>query len=1500
MMSVGLSQHQAEDMVAALNRHASTFGICIACINSPNNITVAGESRLIDQLKAQLDAKREFARKLRVPVAYHSGQMEDVSREYLSIIQSVSKPHHTKRRIPMISSVTGARAVAEQLMDPSYWALNMTSPVLFAQAVTVMCEQPDAVKKIDRSHLFASVVDHLLEVGPHATLQGPLREILRRTARGKSIGYNSVLKRGHSAAESTLNALGYLHCIGYAVNLRAINTSPLEASSRALPSLLVDLPEYPFDHSQRYWDESRLSRNYRLRSLRPTQLLGVQSRDWNASEARWRVFIRVAEMPWAEQHVINGVALYPATGMLVMAIEAAKQLIGGAHAIHGYTLRDVHIEGPMDLGNAAGDLEVQTHLRKLEHTNPDVKIFEFAIRTWSNEDWLINCRGFIAVELSATLNGWVGQKNIKRQRAIAKDLEASKSHCTEPVDARHMYTFLEQNGYKYGSAFRTAQQQHYNGESSQATAEVELYRLSEDDHVVHPVSLDAILHLAFTALSCGGTKPMATSIPSRIGCLWVSSEGLSWPDQSTMTACTTIQSVTKRGFSCTGGALSSDPSGRLRLWYEDFELVNITSKATEAALFPNPKQFCMNIEYKVALDKLSSSEIRDLLRSSRPITQDLSGFYQDIQLLVLTTLELLVEAVDLTALERQEPWKRWYLSWAEHQLKEHCPGSHTRNIRQSFQALSESISSTSKMGRLYAEVASNIIAMFNDEVQPLELLLESGLLKGGYDEWADYDCAKQAASYIDLLAHQRPGMNLLEVGGGTGATTRNFTSALRAGANTPMRSLRCNRYDFTDISVAFLEKARTEFADFVWQMTFRTLNIEHNFADQGYTEGSYDIVVADNVLHVTSNLGKTLRNVRKALKPGGKLIMHELLRSTGWTAGFIFGVFPGWWLGVEDDRVLSPNLTPEGWDEALRANGFSGVDMVLRDFDTKDSHQVGWLVATATEEKSTVSPIVQPQSRHQAIVVIDKSLEQQRLLSDDLLPPIYNLTGLQPHVLDLATAANIEINKEALVILLLDYGPSFLADLDETKWKPMSFLIQKSRHLLWVSAGGGREASPDHGLLDGLARTLRSEYYDLHLVTVALELAQTKTNKETHLVEVAREMLSRTLYQSYEQDYTEIDGLLHTKRLVEARDLKSAMDARVIPYEVLSTPLDGQIRFKVSTSSFPGSDMESHYVRIPEPLSKSLAGGTVEILVRAVSLRFGDRSTLLGGGDNPLYGSYCSGTVLSAGSDCAFEPGDRVIAAHAGSFRSHVRVQRQFVTKLPAALSFTDACIFIPLLASAYNAFVEVGRIKYGKSVLVHDGASPFGQVAIRLLKDRGVTSIWTTASSKEESHEITEGLQLSEEHVFPKSWFETQSTLATLGKRKFDIVFGDHTDSPRLLLDYITSGGQYVRFGPIPLLAKDRQVVHSAPENIRLVTIPVEMATTEALKYATDMSSLVPTSLKDETVVLPASELASIFSSLKSSADRKGVVVRFDESDSVDVSQPSYADLTKLINWCN
>ena len=75
---------------------------------------------------------------------------------------------------------------------------------------------------------------------------------------------------------------------------------------------------------------------------------------------------------------------------------------------------------------------------------------------------------------------------------------------------------------------------------------------------------------------------------------------------------------------------------------------------------------------------------------------------------------------------------------------------------------------------------------------------------------------------------------------------------------------------------------------------YRILDIQKESSHQGFDDEEYDLVIAANVLHVTSLLTSTMKNVHKLLKPGGKLILIE--ETVPALRRFPFATLPGWWL----------------------------------------------------------------------------------------------------------------------------------------------------------------------------------------------------------------------------------------------------------------------------------------------------------------------------------------------------------------------------------------------------------------------------------------------------------------------------------------------------------------------------------------------------------------------------------------------------------------------------
>lgn len=104
----------------------------------------------------------------------------------------------------------------------------------------------------------------------------------------------SLLSRFERPLKTTLDIAGHLFSRGYPVNVIAVNKYDERTETARVH---LNLPAYPFDTSQRYWAESRLSSDWRFRGSAPRDVLGARTADWNPLEPRWRKMLSVDEMP---------------------------------------------------------------------------------------------------------------------------------------------------------------------------------------------------------------------------------------------------------------------------------------------------------------------------------------------------------------------------------------------------------------------------------------------------------------------------------------------------------------------------------------------------------------------------------------------------------------------------------------------------------------------------------------------------------------------------------------------------------------------------------------------------------------------------------------------------------------------------------------------------------------------------------------------------------------------------------------------------------------------------------------------------------------------------------------------------------------------------------------------------------------------------------------------------------------------------------------------------
>jgi acyl transferase domain-containing protein/NADPH:quinone reductase-like Zn-dependent oxidoreductase len=307
MMAVGAGADELSPMLNALNSEGGPQAV-VACENSPSSTTLSGDEEAIDRVANMFQDKGVFNRKLFVDVAYHSPHMKLIAESYLASISHIQAPTDmASSSVEFFSSLRG-RKVSLSELGPEYWVDNLTQAVRFSTAVQRLCTEHNP--------------DILLEVGPHAALKGPIMQTIKKlgTATTK-ISYLPTLVRGQDATRTCLETAGQLFVRGYPLNFFEINHHREEAEK---PELVPSLYTYPWTR-QKYWYESRLSRQHRLKPFARHDLLGTMA-DWSSDlEPTWRNVIRTEDLPWLKEYVVQSRMVFPVSGFMSMAIEAAAQ-----------------------------------------------------------------------------------------------------------------------------------------------------------------------------------------------------------------------------------------------------------------------------------------------------------------------------------------------------------------------------------------------------------------------------------------------------------------------------------------------------------------------------------------------------------------------------------------------------------------------------------------------------------------------------------------------------------------------------------------------------------------------------------------------------------------------------------------------------------------------------------------------------------------------------------------------------------------------------------------------------------------------------------------------------------------------------------------------------------------------------------------------------------------------------------------------------------------------
>ncbi len=1176
MLSVGLGEEVVLDLIADLQKGV----VSVACVNSPGNTTISGDEAAIFEIQETLNKSGVFNRKLKVDTAYHSHHMRKVAQQYFSSLGTI-RSESPREGVTFISSVTAKEK--KQDFGAAYWVENLVSKVQFCNALKELCR----MQITERQNAMVQPTQFLVEIGPHGVLGGPIQQTISQGFESFKYVYLSTLARGRAAVHSVLETVGKMFELGYPVDLTKVNSLGF---SSIQPQLIRYLPAYPWDHSNTYWHESRLSRDYRLRQNPPHDLLGVRIPSSTPLEPSWRHIISTENLPWLNEHVIDGLAVFPGSAYLCMAIEALRELISSGRsqrAIRRFVLQQISFSKALVIQPAPLNIEMLINLRTqklVEATWYEFRIFAIP----QNETWHEHCSGRIKVDLvpeSAPFDESAFDLNQGSAPTNDALINLALADCSRHLRSKNIYSQLRSNGNVYGSLFAAISDLRIG--QRQAVGHIRIPDVQsimpssyQQQHIIHPTTFDALMHTVLPLYAQhrdpGSVMPVF------------------------------IQEI----------ILSSDiPSAAGE------ELIATTSLAPNghASATSDISVFAGNGETREVVLKISQLEIRGMV----PAEND-----------------------ELGSLTRQN---------MIYHMK-------------------------------YAPDVDFISPYSSNRLGSLTI-----------------------AEYLKLLSFKYSQMAVLEMGGGTGKSTAQMIGQLMSDGSTPIAS-----YGFTDVTSESFQQAQDHLHGWKTLIRFQTLNARQDPLEQGFERFSYDLIIALDLTFPNSHFDDIMKNVRKLLKPEGRLIFNKQEKS------------------ITDGGALH---------HALRRHSFSGGHFCLHHMS--DSARTGEMVVSQAVDSNTQT-VVDP-----IMIIAEEGLESFASLLN---------SALKDRALDssLTTWALLDSTYPAIYIILDNGVWPYLSSLTQERFRSAVNLLTARSKIFWITAQEDAATcmNPEKGLLTGLVRSARAENDNLRITT--LDVQDTIGKCAPELILNIIDVLSINFGASIqsrppEVEYAYRDGQILIPRLIAINEVNTRIGHAIAESIIQSPYLRSQNPLKLSIDTT--ASLESLRFVDDESAHELLDNYAIDVAVKVHSLNSIEVQNLSrgAGGFVPVMHEF-AGIVSAVGLDAGrkYQIGDRVCAwtFDGVSLPSRARVDMDCVTRLPESIPLADGATIPVAFMAAYYSLYKLTYLRRGQELLVHGADSDIGQAALTIAHNLGA-DVFATVSSIAEREAISTRNQIPLSRIF-------------------------------------------------------------------------------------------------------------------------------------------------------
>ncbi|MGN9760027.1 SDR family NAD(P)-dependent oxidoreductase [Streptomyces sp. SD31] len=1355
MAAVALPPEQAVELLA------SYPGVELAAVNSERDVTVAGPQDEVLRLASDLAVREVACRVLELDYAFHTAAMEGL-REPLGEALAGLTP--SPARIPFFSTVTGKRTEGTEL-DAGYWWHNVRATVQFAPAVKAV---------------LTDGADVLVEIGPHPVL----RSYLRRAVASERMPTAVVPTLRRDACGPTALRQTTERVMAAGADLDWSVYFPQ-------PGRVVDLPAYPWQRS-RHWqgapqDWVRTSGT----GLIDHPLLGERM---PGPHPVWHGAIEPTLVPWLIDHKIAGSVVMPATGYVEMALAAGQRALGAPVEVE-----HLHI---------ATALVVPWADASSVHTQLAINTDDGLVTITSTDQLTQQPRQHVRARVRARLG-------LQPDQVEVADLRQS---CHRPLSAVDFYAEVDRQGLQYGPAFQVLTEL-WKGDR-EVLSQYE-HRADDSPFTVHPALLDGALQTGAPLLMEKVLEESSGYLPSGIEAVRVwrtpSPRGLVHVRERSFTHAETCWditimdedgTVTVELEGCRQRRFTHPNSAPAMRYHTEMRAAPLPAASTLPAALPTTTEIATACERQISEVQQAACQWRPEAAIGLLKRLHVHGIAEHVAKLlpdpaVPFAIEDLVraglQASHVALFEHVLSMEEW------REIAEPAEGGVWRmtaapQARALFCEIARSHPDLSSELVIGARSHAHAEAVFRGQEDALETLTGGGAasaLEQFYDIGRFCRSYNQAAqAVVQELARRWPAdrpLRVLEVGAGTGG----MTSAL-----LPFLPADRTAYLFTDLSAYFLSRARQRFAryDFV---EFGTFDMDEDPADQGLTEGSFDLVVAANALHTGKDLTAAVRRIDALLAPGGHLLAFES-HSTEALATLV-GLLDSFWHHRNDHglRPVSALLPCNAWPKLLRQGGFTDiVQSHLLPGSMRDA--LSLLLATASDKPR---PMPAPPADQQVpgTVILATEAVSEELLAAAVEAELSRTSPVQVQRIqasedagDWQRAIDQPSQDVHLVLLLADDAPqeperlvahtTRRAALMRAMAHACQHLASESPGWLWlVTRPSGALPSPENpthvadAAAWGAARTLANEFPDLQVRRISLERS---TEQDSDARRLADELRACT-----EEDEV---ALTRGGRFVP----------RLLPLPATTPQPPHSYALSVRK---PGLSYQLVWEEVALPVP---GPEEVTIAVRAAALNYRDIMAATGllppealeRDPSPVPGLECAGVVTAVGDRVTgLSIGDKVYALAAGTLASHTTAPAQAVCHMPEGMAFEDACTLPVAFSTVHYSLEHLARLRKGETVLVHGGAGGIGLAVLQFAARRGAHVIATAGS--EAKRELLH--LLGAQHVLDSRSldFAPQIKNLTDGQGVDVVVNSLAGEAISRSLELLRPGGRFVELGKLDIL---------------------------------------------------------------------------------------------------